>query len=138
MKHRRKPIRLKSGQDANQMLLRQLLKNFITRGKIVTTQARAKALKSQAEQLISTAKRESQATRSILLKKLADKKISEMLVKEILPIFKDKNGGYLRSIRLNQRFSDGSAMVRLEWSKSVVLKKPETQKKKKAAQEKTK
>ncbi len=125
MRHKRKTLRLKSGQDANEMLMRQLVKNFIEKGKIITTHKRAKALKSEVDYLMSVTKRNSEAARNILKSKLADRKIINLLVKEISPILKDQSGGYLKLIKLNQRYSDGALMVKLEWSKPVVINKDE-------------
>ena len=123
MRHRVKKIKFRSGKDANRMLVRKLVKNFITNSKIVTTIKKAKVLKSVIEKLIEKAKVESEANKNILLKTIADKKLVFRMFKEIGVTLKDKVGGYVRIVRLGRRDSDRSEMARLEWVYPVVTSK---------------
>ncbi len=120
------------------MLTRKLLKNFIERGKMTTTAKKIKLVKQQVEKLIQLAKKDTQASRTLLKKKLADKKIENVLIKNVAPVFKDKISGFTVLIHLNQRDSDGAVIARLEWSLPVVLEKPVKKVKKQKEPEKDK
>ena len=120
------------------MLVRKLLKNFVEHGKMTTTVKKIKLVKQQVEKLVQLAKKDTQASRTLLKKKLADKKIEEILIKSVTPVFKDKVSGFTTSINLNQRDSDGALIARLQWSLPVVLEKPVKKEKKKKEPEKDK
>lgn len=115
MKHKVKKIKFHSGRDANRMLLKKLAINFIKNNKIVTTDAKAKALKPYIEKLVGKSKNKTEANKNVLLKKITDKLIIEKLFKEIGPKFKDRIGGYVRIIKLGIRELDGAKMSRVEW-----------------------
>jgi len=123
MRHRVKKIKFRSGRDANRMLVRKLVKNFLTNFKIVTTIKKAKVLKSVIEKLCEKAKVDSQANYNYLLKTLADKKLVLRMIKEVGVSLKDKVGGYVRIVRLGTRASDRSEMARLEWVIPVIQEK---------------
>ena len=121
MRHRVKKIKFRSGRDANRMLVRKLVKNFLTNYRIVTTIKKAKVLKSVIEKLIEKTKVESEANKNYLLKTLADKKLVLRMFKEIGVSLKAKVGGYVRIVRLGARASDRSEMARLEWVYPMVM-----------------
>lgn len=125
MKHRKKLLKFSYGVDSKRALVRKLFLNFLGQGKVTTTQHRAKILKSYSEKLVNYAKKDSQATKNLLQKKLNDKRAVKVLVEEVAPVFKEKNGGYVRLQRLTQRESDGASMSKLEWSLPIVFKTPE-------------
>ena len=125
MRHRIKKIKFKGGLDANKMMIRKLAINFLAKGKITTTKAKSKALKSFLERVITRAKKETEANKNLLLKKFGNRRIVKILFKQIGPVVKEKTSGYLRHISLGQRTSDGAKMIRLEWAIPVVLEKQE-------------
>jgi len=109
------------------MLLRKLSVNFLTKGKLTTTKAKIKSLKSFLEIVLNKAKEETEANKNFIWKRIGDKKIIRLLFKEIGPAIKKKTSGYLKLNNLGKRLSDGSEMVKIEWSIPVVLenkKKP--------------
>src|SRR5438552_2143001 len=116
MEHARKNLRFKYGKDANKMLLRKLAKNFILKGKLTTTEKKAKFLKPNIEILVNGAKKNSQSAMNNLKSRLADKKVLEILINQVAPVFKNRVGGYVRLVKLSQRESDGSKMARIEWT----------------------
>lgn len=130
MKRGVKKIKFRGGNDATRAMTRKLLKNFIRSGKITTTERRVAIIRSQIEILVNKAKRNSLSDRNILLSKLADEKLVNIVIEQIAPVFKGKTGGYVRMVKLLQRQSDGAKLSRLEWSLPVVLeqKKPENRK----------
>jgi large subunit ribosomal protein L17 len=120
MRHGYKKIKFNYGRDAKKMLLRKLAINFFSHGKITTTFKRAKVLKSWVEKLVEKSKAKTEANKNFLMKYLANKKIINFLFDQAGPVIKDKTGGYVRVIKLDQRPSDGSLMCRLEWVYPVV------------------
>ncbi len=99
--------------DQRKAFLKSLAEALFLRGKIKTTQARAKELRSFAEKLITKAKPADLAAirnvGSVLTKKTTFK-----LIKEIAPKYKDRNGGYTRITRLAPRKSDSAKMAIIE------------------------
>jgi len=95
-------------------LLNILASNLILRGKIKTTQAKAKELKGFAEKLISKAKVDSLASRRQVLKYLPEIAVKKVFL-EIAPKYKERPGGYLRIIALGQRRSDGAEIAQIEF-----------------------
>lgn len=132
MRHRIKKIKFKKGRDASKMLLRKLLVNFLTKGKIVTTLKKAKVLKSAVERLVEKSKKFSEANKNCLLKILGDCHLVQEQFKTVGTVLKDKIGGYVRVLKLDQRASDGALMAKLEWVYPVILE--EKSKKKKAVE----
>lgn len=117
----KKNLRFRYGKDANKMLLRKLLRNFILRGKITTTRKKAKFLKSRLERVLNYAKKNSQATQNKIKGILADKKIEKILNDQIAPVFKEKTSGFTKITYLTKRESDSSDIAKVEWSLPIVL-----------------
>lgn len=124
MRHGVKKIKFNQGKDANKMLMKKLAINFLEKGKLITTKAKAKALISYLEKLLTKAKEASEANKNVLLKRFGNRPIVHRLFKEIGPVLKVKNSGFLKSTNLGQRMSDGSAQVKVEWTVPVVVEKP--------------
>jgi large subunit ribosomal protein L17 len=121
MRHRVKKIKIKFGKDANKMLARKLLVNFLKRGKIVTTLKKAKVLKSLLERIVSKSKIKSEANKNYLLRYINDKKTINFLFDTIGPLFKDLVGGYVKIIRIGSREGDAAPKAQLEWTRPVVI-----------------
>lgn len=105
----------------NKVLMRKLLTNFLLRGKITTTEKKAKVLKTQIEILLNQAKRNTGAGKNMIKRSLGSDNLTDIVIKQISPVFKDRIGGFVRYIRLTQRESDGSKIGRLEWVEPIVL-----------------
>ncbi len=124
MRHRVKSTKFKYGSDANKMLTRKLLRNFVEHGRLTSTEKKVKLVKREVEKLVHLAKKESQAARRLLTKRLADKHSEELLLKSVAPVFKERVSGFTTLINLTQRDSDGAFVARLQWSLPVVIEKP--------------
>jgi len=135
MRHRVKKIKFKGGHDATRMIVRQLLKNFIQDGKLISSHYRIRALRSEVETLVHKAKRYTEADKNFLKNKLEDKQTIQILHEQIAPLFKERVGGYVRITKMLERSTDNTSMSKLEWVQPVVLdKKPIVQKKVKQTQ----
>lgn len=108
----------KFGRDKNQRkaLLSSLALNLIVRGKIKTTEPKAKELRPFMEKLITKAKKGDMATRRVIISKLSNRsKEVKKLFEVIAPKYSDKNGGYTRVLKLGARKSDGADMAVIEF-----------------------
>jgi large subunit ribosomal protein L17 len=122
MLHGTKKIRFSHGKDADKMLMRKLIHNFLINGKIVSTEAKIKALKPLIDKIIEKAKEKTESNKNYLLRNVAEDKTIKSLFDEIGPVLKDKIGGYVKIIRLSHRPSDGSSMMKMEWTYPIVKK----------------
>jgi large subunit ribosomal protein L17 len=104
----------KFGRETNQRLAlkRSLALSLIKHGKIKTTEAKAKELRSFVEKIITKARLGTLASRRIVKSKLGvdDKKLFDT----VAPMYKERKGGYTRVLKLGTRGSDGSPMAIIE------------------------
>jgi len=121
MKKRSKKISFRFGKDANKMLQRKLVKNFITYGNLTSTEKKIKFLRNNIEKIITYAKKNTQATRNLINRKIHDKKVISILFKNITPVFENKTSGFVKITKLKVRDSDGSKIAKLEWSIPVII-----------------
>jgi large subunit ribosomal protein L17 len=102
-------------------LRRNLIKQFFTHERIKTTQAKAAAIRGDAERLITLARNSAAGTdvqkvnaRRLAVSKLGDNQVIKRLFDEIAPRFANRPGGYTRVLKLGPRHGDAAEMVILE------------------------
>lgn len=133
MRHRKTAYKLSRRTGQRLALLKGLTRNLLIYQRIKTTLAKAKAARGEVERLITLAKEDTLHHRRLAYNLLQDHKLTSQLFKEIAPLFKSRNGGYTRIIRLNHRVGDNAQMVLLELVEQRVKKaaaKPVEEKKK--------
>jgi large subunit ribosomal protein L17 len=102
------------------LMMANLAASLIAAEGITTTEAKAKALRPIAEKLITKAKKaqEEDAMRIHRIRQiqgyLGDKEMTHKLVNEVAPRYEDRNGGYLRILKLGPRQGDNAPMARIE------------------------
>jgi large subunit ribosomal protein L17 len=102
------------------LMMANLAASLIAAEGIVTTEAKAKALRPIAEKLITKAKKaqDEDALRIHRIRQiqsyLGDKEMTHKLVNEVAPRYGDRNGGYLRILKLGPRQGDNAPMARIE------------------------
>lgn len=141
MRHRVFGRKLNRDIKERKALFRSLVNALILNGKIKTTYAKAKAVGSLIEKLVTKAKDGSRSSVVQIASFLNTKEPVKKLVDEIAPRFKDKVGGYIRMIRLGRRSGDNAQEVMMEWTVKPEVKKPvvkKTDEKKEAVKPKTK
>ena len=114
MKHRKKGRKFGRETKKRKELLRGLAEALITRGRIVTTQAKAKSLRPYVEKIITKSKKNNLATIRFLASKF-NRVLVKKLLGEIGPKFANRSGGYTRIINLPPRSSDGAKMAIIEF-----------------------
>lgn len=120
MRHGYKNVKFTFGQDARQMLSRKLLQNFIAHGYLTTTKSKAKFLKNSIDRVVGLGKKNTTATRNRLLGILGDGVLVSRFIGDIVPQLTDRTSGFVKSKSLYRRDSDGTTVVKLEWSSTVV------------------
>ena len=108
----------KFGRVAGQreVLYKALSTALIEHGRIKTTEAKAKSLSGHVDKLITLAKKQTLASRRLLLVQVGNKAVKKLMA-EIAPQFESKKGGYTRIVKLGQRRSDSAEMVIIEFVK---------------------
>ena len=115
MRHRGKRGKLSRDAAHRRSLLANLSKQLIEHERIKTSQAKAKAVKPEVEQLITLAKRGDLHARRQALSALGQDKFTvHKLFEEVAPRYADRPGGYTRIIKLGPRRSDSTEMVFIE------------------------
>ena len=82
---------------------------------IVTTEAKAKAVRPIAEKLVTKARKGGLHNHRQILAYLGDQEIADLLVREIGPRYADRPGGYTRILKLGTRPGDNAPMAKLEF-----------------------
>lgn len=116
MKHLKKNRKFGRTADYRKAFLSNLGNSLILKERIRTTEARAKEIRPLVEKMINMAKKETLSSRRLLLKSLAIKPVNK-LFKELVPRFKERQGGYLRILKIANRKNDGARMAIIEFVK---------------------
>jgi large subunit ribosomal protein L17 len=96
--------------------MRNLANDLIRSGKIETTEVRAKAIRPVVEKLVTSAKRQTLASRRIISSRVQNDKIVNKLYHDLGPRYAERAGGYLRITKLSQtRKRDGTKMAKIEF-----------------------
>jgi large subunit ribosomal protein L17 len=106
--------RLGGSSSHQKALLANLATSLFEHGRIKTTEPKARALRPYAEKLITHAKKGTLHNRREVMKKIRDKDVVHALFAEIGPHFSDRNGGYTRIIKVENRKGDNAPMAVIE------------------------
>ena len=118
MRHFKRGRKLNRTASHRSALLSNLASSFIIHKQITTTQPKAKELRKFAERLITYAKKDSLHGRRLILRNIKgklNKKIANILIHDLAPNYKDRNGGYTRIIKLDNRKNDNADMCIIEF-----------------------
>jgi len=113
MEHGKKQRKFGRETKQRKELMLDLARALIIRGKITTTQAKAKSLKPYVEKIITKSRTPGLATTRLLASQIGIKYVKK-LTTEIGPKFAGRTGGYTRVLNLGQRGSDGAKMAIIE------------------------
>ena len=114
MRHRRAGKKLGRDSAHRKALYSNLAGALIEHGRIKTTEAKAKAVKPFAEQMITLGKRGDLHARRLALAELRSQDVVHQLFADVAPRFADRPGGYTRIVKLGPRLGDSAEMVYLE------------------------
>ncbi|ART22042.1 50S ribosomal protein L17 [Corynebacterium striatum] len=118
----KKGARLGGSATQQAHLLSNLAVSLFEHGAIKTTDAKAKMLRPYAEKIITKAKSGTLADRRAVLKLIPHKDVVAHLFDELGPKFANREGGYTRTIKLENRTGDNAPMSQI----SLVLEETVT------------
>lgn len=117
---------LTAGFDERKALVRGLINALIRNDSIETTEAKANAIKTVVEKLVTLAKKTGLHNRRQVESFLDEETNAKKLVEQIAPALKKRSGGYVRVTKLGRRKGDNAMIVRVEFTeKAEVVKKGE-------------
>lgn len=114
MRHRCRVHQLGRPADQRKALLRALTTQLLTHGQITTTKARARAVRSEADRIITLAKDGSLAARRKALGYIYDKDLVHKVFASAPERYANRQGGYTRILRTIPRRGDNAEMAILE------------------------
>ena len=126
MRHQKKGSKLGVNVPHRKAMLRNLAANLIEHKRIKTTHARAKALRTFIEPLITKAKKGDLNSIRQIAKYLPRKDVVHALVHEIAPVFSKRPGGYTRIIKLGFRDNDRASVSLIEFVDFQMITESET------------
>ena len=104
------------GDAAHQKaMMANMVASLIAAEAIVTTEARAKALRPVAETMITKARKGGLHNQRQVVAFIRDKEMASKLFEEIGPRYADRAGGYTRILKLGPRHGDNAPMARIEF-----------------------
>ena len=103
------------GSSAHQKaIMGNLVASLIAAEAIVTTEAKAKAMRPVAEKIITKAKKGGLHNRRQIIAFLRDQEIADKLMEDVGPRYADRPGGYTRILKMGPRYGDNAPMARIE------------------------
>ncbi|AMW28219.1 MAG: 50S ribosomal protein L17 [Limnospira sp. PMC 1291.21] len=114
MRHRCRIHQLGKPADQRKALLRSLTTELIRHGRVTTTKARAKAVRSEVERMITLAKDGTLASRRQAMGYIYDKQLVHALFEGAAQRYGSRKGGYTRIVRTVPRRGDNSEMAIIE------------------------
>ena len=115
MRHNVKGRKLGRTTEHRQAMFRNQLASLVESGRIRTTLMKAKELRPIAEKIVTKGKRGTVDARRQVRRWIAQRELVKKLFEEVAPRFQERNGGYLRILKLGPRPGDGAEMAFLEF-----------------------
>src|ERR1041385_5420883 len=123
MRHKKSGYKLKRDIGARNSLLKGLVTSVIENERVVTTVAKAKAIRPLVEKMITLAIRNTLHTRRQAAAFLETPAAVKKLFDKLGTRFGQRNGGYTRVVRLGWRKGDGAEQALLELVGSELVKR---------------
>jgi large subunit ribosomal protein L17 len=114
MRHGNKVNNLSRKVGHRKALLSNMASSLIEHKRIVTTLAKAKALRGYVEPLITKSKNDTTHSRRVVFSYLKSKEATAELFREVAPKVMDRPGGYTRIIKLGNRLGDNAEQAMIE------------------------
>lgn len=117
MKHVAKGRKFGRRRAQRSSFVKGLMANVILRGRIKTTEARAKEIRPKVEKLVTIGRKQNLAAMRLLLSRLP-KDAAMKLYHDVAPKYTEVKGGYMRITKTaHKRMRDGAEQVVLEFTK---------------------
>ncbi len=110
----RKSKRFGGSSSHQRLMMANLAASLFAAEGIVTTEAKAKAIRPVAEKLITKAKKGGLHNHRQVVAFLGDKEMAAKLFEDIGPRYAERPGGYTRILKMGPRQGDNAPMARIE------------------------
>ncbi len=110
----RKGRRFGGSASHQRAMMANLVASLIAAEGIVTTEAKAKAVRPVAEKVITKAKKGGIHNRRQVVAFLRDEEVAAKLFDDVGPRYADRPGGYTRILKLGTRPGDNAPTARIE------------------------
>ena len=114
MRHQRVINHLGRKGSHRKSMLANMANSLILHKRITTTTAKAKALRTYIEPLITKSKDDSTHSRRVVFSYLQDKEAVSELFREVSPKIAERPGGYTRILKTGNRIGDNAEMCIIE------------------------
>jgi large subunit ribosomal protein L17 len=114
MRHGKKINHLGRTDSHRKAMLSNMASSLILHKRITTTLAKAKALRTYVEPLITKSKNDTTHSRRTVFSYLKDKESTAILFREVAEKVANRPGGYTRIIKLENRLGDNAEMAIIE------------------------
>ena len=118
MRHQQRGRKFNRTASHRRAMMSNLASALILHKRIQTTDAKGKELRGFVERLVTYAKQGDVHGRRLIQKKIQGKRakqISNILIHDIAPTYENRNGGYTRIIKLNNRKNDNASVSLIEF-----------------------
>ncbi len=120
MHHRTKGRKLERNRNGRRALVRSLVESLVVHGRIQTTEAKAKEIKSRIDRIVNTAKNALVAESRVSTLRLLKSRVSLPTLERFsdnafVERFNKRTSGYARVVKLSPRRGDGARMAVLEF-----------------------
>lgn len=134
MRHYKKGRKLGTDKSHTKAMKRSLVSSLLLNDRIKTVESRAKEIRPDVDKIITWAKKGDLHSRRLAIAALGNDKelVREIFEKVEQGMFKDRQGGYTRIMKLGNRKGDNAPMVIMELVTEPVAKKEEEKPAKKA------
>ncbi len=95
-------------------MMANLASSLIIHKRITTTTAKARALRSYVEPLITKSKDDSTHSRRVVFRQLENKEAVSVLFRDVAPKIAERQGGYTRILKLGNRPGDAAEVCIIE------------------------
>ena len=132
MRHNKAINHLGRQSGHRKAMLANMASSLILHKRITTTVAKAKALRSYVEPLITKSKEDSTHSRRVVFSYLKDKNATAELFRTVAPKVADRPGGYTRILHIGFRQGDAAEMALIElvdFNEAALASAPKAEKK---------
>jgi len=115
MRHRNSISKLNRTAAHRRALMKNLATSLIEQERIITTEAKAKALRPYAERLITLGKRDTLHARRQAMRWIHGQPVAKKLFEELAPRYTARAGGYTRIVKVGARAGDAAPMAMIQF-----------------------
>jgi len=118
MRHQKRGRKFNRTASHRKAMMSNLASALIIHKRIRTTDAKGKELRGFIDRLVTYAKQEDVHARRLIQRRIQGKRakqIANILIHDIAPTYQNRNGGYTRLIKLNNRNNDNAPVSMIEF-----------------------